>query len=98
MPFDAPTAKALIAPRALVNTHVRQDYWANPDGTELTDRAADGVFQWLGVKGKQGIHWRNGGHAQSEEDWLALFDFADWQFFQTKPKRSFSTLAHPDAK
>ena len=98
LPFDAHTAKALIAPRALVNAHARQDYWANPYGTELTCRAADRVFQWLGAKGKQGLHWRSGGHAQGEEDWLALLDFADWQFFNKKPKRSFSTLAYPDAK
>ncbi len=98
LPFDAHTAKALIAPRALVNAHARQDYWANPYGTELTYRAADEVFRWLGAKGKQGIHWRDGGHAQGEEDWLALLNFVDWQFFQKKPKRSFSTLAYPDAK
>ena len=98
LPFDAHTAKSLIAPRALINAHARQDYWANPYGTELTYRAADEVFQWLGAKGKQGIHWRNGGHAQNEEDWLALLDFADWQFFKKKPSRSFSTFAYPDAK
>jgi len=98
LPFDAHTAKSLIAPRALINAHARQDYWANPYGTELTYRAADKVFDWLGAKGKQGIHWRNGGHAQNKEDWLALLDFADWQFFKKKPRRSFSTLAYPDAK
>jgi len=98
LPFDAHTAKVLIAPRGLVNAHARQDYWANPYGTELTYRAADKVFEWLGAKGKQGIHWRDGGHAQGKEDWAALFDFADWQFFKKKPARSFSTLTYPDAK
>ena len=97
LPFDAHTAKALVAPRALLNAHARQDYWANPYGTELTARAADVVFEWLGAKGKQGLHWRDGGHAQGEEDWLALLDFADQQFFGKKPARSFSTLAYPDA-
>jgi hypothetical protein len=98
LPFDAHTAKALIAPRALINTHARQDYWANPYGTELTYRAADKVYEWLGAKGQQGIHWREGGHAQGQEDWLALLDFADWKFFNKKPSRSFSTLAYPFAK
>jgi hypothetical protein len=97
LPFDAHTAKSLIAPRALINAHARQDYWANPYGTELTYRAADKVFKWLGAMGQQGIHWRNGGHAQNEEDWLALLDFADWKFFNKKSGRSFSTLVYPDA-
>ena len=98
MPFDAHTMKPLIAPRALLDTHARQDYWSNPYGTELTYRAADKVFAWLGAKGQQGIHWRDGGHAQGEEDWTALLDFADWKFFNKKPGRSFSTLTYPDAK
>lgn len=98
LPFDAHTAKALIAPRALINPHARQDYWANPYGTELTYRAADKVYEWLGAKGQQGIHWREGRHAQGQEDWWALLDFADWKFFNKSPSRSFSTLAYPDAK
>ncbi len=97
LPFDAHTAKALIAPRALVNAHARQDYWANPYGTELTARAADVVFEWLNAKGRQGLHWREGGHAQGEEDWLALLDFADGQFFNKPAKRSFTILAYPQA-
>jgi hypothetical protein len=98
LPFDAHTAKSLIAPRALLNTHARQDYWANPYGTELTYRVADKVFAWLGAKDQQGIHWRDGGHAQRHEDWAALLDFADWKFFNKKPGRSFSTLNYPEAK
>ena len=98
LPFDAHTAKSLIAPRALINAHARQDYWANPYGTELTYRAANRVFEWLGAAGQQGIHWRNGGHAQNEEDWLALLDFADRKFSGKQHGRSFSTLAYPDAE
>jgi len=98
LPFDAHTAKALIAPRALFNAHARQDYWANPYGTELTYRAADKIYKWLGAEKQQGIHWREGGHAQNEEDWQALLDFADWKFFNKKSERSFSTLAYPHAK
>ena len=98
MPFDSHTMKALIAPRALVNPHGRNDYWANPYGTELTYRAADKVFAWLGAKEQQGIHWRDGGHGQGTKDWAALLDFADWKFFNKKSGRSFSTLNYPDTK
>jgi hypothetical protein len=97
LPFDAHTAKALIAPRALINTHARQDYWANPYGTELTYRAADMVFEWLGAKDKQGIHWREGVHNQGKEDWAALLDFADREFFNKETKRSFTALTYPEA-
>jgi len=101
LPYDAHTAKALVAPRALFNAHARKDYWANPYGTELTYRAADKVFDWLGAEGKQGLHWRDGGHAQNAIDWGALFDFVDWQFNGKEPKQGtvmFSTMAYPDAK
>ena len=45
MPFDSHINKALIAPRALLNTHARHDYWANPYGTWLTHNSARKVFK-----------------------------------------------------
>jgi len=98
LPFDAHFMKALIAPRGLINCHARQDYWANPYGTELTYRAAQTVFDRLGASDHQGIHWRQGGHAQNEEDWQALLDFADRFFFGKKVDRKFDALAYPDAE
>lgn len=98
LPFDAHFAKALIAPRGLINPHARQDYWANPYGTQLTYQAAQPVFDWLGAGDHNGIHWREGGHAQKEEDWRALFDFADRYFFGKDVKRRFDVLAYPDAE
>jgi hypothetical protein len=98
LPFDAHTAKALIAPRALLNTHALQDYWANPYGTQLTFQAAQVVFRWLGVGNRQGLHWRPGGHAQSLEDWDALLDFADAYFFNEPTDRRFDTLPYSEAQ
>ncbi len=98
LPFDSHFMKALIAPRGLVNPHARQDYWANPYGTELTYRAAQVVFDWLGVSEHQGIHWRQGGHAQNEEDWRALLDFADKYFFSKKIEQKFDVLAYPEVE
>ena len=98
LPFDAHFAKALIAPRALVNCHARQDYWANPYGTELTHRAAAVVFGWLGAGNRIGLHWRNGGHAQNREDWAALLDFADHYFFDMRTDRRFDAWTYPDAE
>lgn len=97
LPFDAHTAKVLVAPRALFNAHAQQDYWANPYGTELTFRAADRVFEWLGARDQQGICWRDGGHAQSDEDWSALMEFTEWKFRGIKSQRNFKNLSYPKA-
>jgi dienelactone hydrolase len=98
LPFDAHFAKALIAPRGLVNPHALQDYWANPYGTQLTHQAAKIVFDWLGAGDRIGVHWRPGGHAQGIEDWRALLDFADVLFFKKKVTRKFDILPYKDAK
>ncbi len=90
LPFDSHFHKALIAPRALLNPHARQDYWANPYGTYLTYLAAQKVFDWMGVPEHNAIHWREGGHGQLEEDWLALFDYCDKLFFNKSTKRVFN--------
>jgi (4-O-methyl)-D-glucuronate---lignin esterase len=95
MPFDAHTAKALVAPRALVNAHARHDFWANPYGTYLTHLAARRVFDWLGVEENIQLHWRDGGHNQDQEDWLTLFDFCDRQFFGKKSERAFEPNPYP---
>lgn len=98
LPFDSHFNKALIAPRALINPHALQDYWANPYGTQLTHQAAKVVYDWLGVGDNIGLHWRPGGHAQNEEDWRALLDFADQYFFEKKVEREFNVLPYPDAE
>jgi len=90
LPFDAHFAKVVVAPRALVNCHARQDYWANPYGTELTHLAAEVVFEWLGAGDRIGLHWRDGKHAQNQEDWAALLDFAD-QYFLARRLNEDST-------
>ncbi len=97
LPFDSHFARALIAPRALVNCHARQDYWANPYGTELTHRAAMLVFEWLGAGDRIALHWREGEHAQNDEDWAALLDFADRQFFGKSTDTKFNNWTYPDA-
>lgn len=81
LPFDLHTAKALIAPRALLTTDALADTWANPYGTQVTWRAAQEVFDFLGVPDRNAMHFRDGGHAFDAQDWLALLDFSDTVFF-----------------
>lgn len=81
LPFDLHTAKALIAPRALITTDALSDTWANPYGTQITWRAAQEVYDFLGVPERNAMHLRDGGHLFSKTDWLALLNFADTLFF-----------------
>jgi hypothetical protein len=98
LPFDQHFLKALVAPRALLSTDALGDLWANPLGTQITYQAAQEVFDFLGVSDKSGLHFREGGHDQSAEDWRALLDFADERFFGKKTGRDFKKLPFPDAE
>jgi dienelactone hydrolase len=97
LPFDQHTAKALIAPRALLSTEALGDLWANPKGTQQSYVAAKEVFAFLSAGERIGIVFRPGKHEQNADDWTALLDFADRQFFGKKVDRRFDTQAFPDA-
>jgi hypothetical protein len=96
LPIDQHEVKALVAPRALLETSGMGDMWANNVGSQATHQAAAEVYQFLGVPQKFGIHWRPGKHDQSFIDWTALLDFADWQFFGKPPADKFDVLAFPE--
>lgn len=81
LPFDLHFAKALIAPRALITTEGLGDMWANTFGTQVTWRAAQEVFDFLGVPEKNALHFREGKHEFQKTDWLAIADFCDEIFF-----------------
>jgi hypothetical protein len=78
LPFDLHTVKALAAPRGLLSCDATGDWWANPKNSQRTSEAAKEVYRFLGVPEKIGRHLRDGGHSQNDEDWEALFDFADF--------------------
>jgi hypothetical protein len=65
------------------------DEWANPEGTMHIHYSARKVFEFLGEWEKAGIHYRNGGHEQNDDDWDALFDFADIILFKNEVKWNF---------
>jgi hypothetical protein len=96
LPFDQHTVKALVAPRAFLETEALDDLHANPQGSEQTFLAAREVFEFLAAADQIGIAWREGKHDQTIVDWVALLDFADWRFFGKNTGRSFGTLAFPD--
>jgi hypothetical protein len=95
LPFDQHTVKALVAPRALLTTEALGDVWANPKGTQQSHVAAGEVFAFLGARHRLGIRFREGPHKHRLDDWVALLDFADAQFFGRLP---FNRLAFADAE
>jgi hypothetical protein len=99
LPFDQHFLKALVAPRALISIDALGDLWANPYGTQQSHRGAQPVFEFLGAADKLGIYFRTGGHAQNEDDWGTLVDFADKVFFGKTPAsgKRFDKLPFPDA-
>ena len=88
LPFDQHFVKALVAPRALLCTEARGDAWANPNGTRRTSAAAGKVFDLLNASDENGLHFRDGRHDQTNEDWLALLEFAQWHFFGERPENA----------
>ena len=98
LPFDQHFLKALVAPRALLSTEAIGDLWANPYGTQQSHLGAKAVYEFLGAGDRIGIHFRKGGHDHTAEDWRALVDFADKQFFGKKVERKFDKLPFPNAE
>jgi hypothetical protein len=92
LPFDQNCLIALAAPRPVLLTNGELDTWANPVGQFEVLKAADSVYQMLGVKGisetemppvgklvgdRLAYHIRPGKHAMLPEDWDVFLAFAD---------------------
>ena len=89
LPFDQHFLMGLVAPRPLLRTEGHNDLWANPKGTYASFLATQPIYDFLGTPKRNGIHIREGGHYQGEEDSAALLAFADWHFFNLPPKHNF---------
>ena len=77
LPFDQHFLRALVAPRIIISTDGIGDLWSNPAGTQAIYDATIPVFEFLGVKENNAIHYRGGFHAYSESDFKIMLDFAD---------------------
>jgi len=96
LPLDQHFVRALVAPRAQLSTDALGDIWANPMGTQVSYLAAKQVYDFLGAGNKIGIHYRQGKHEQNAEDWAALLDFCDLQFFNKTVETRFDQLPFAD--
>ncbi len=93
LPFDQHFLKALVAPRALLCTEALGDLWANPTGTWQTHRATAEVYRYLGAEDKLELHYREGDHEHSAEDWHLLLDYIEWQLCgKSQPECTQPTL------
>jgi hypothetical protein len=92
LPFDQDCLAALVAPRPLLFSNAVEDTWANPAGQFQVLKAAEPVYQFLGVPGlgvgtipppgklagdRLAFFIRPGKHSTTREDWKAFLDFAD---------------------
>jgi hypothetical protein len=96
LPFDHHALRALVAPRAVLSTEARGDLWANPTGNQQAHLGALEVYKFLGAADRIGIVYRDGKHEHNLEDWAALLDFADVQFFSKPVTRPFDQLPFPE--
>ncbi len=95
LPFDQHFLRALVAPRAQLNTNGYDDLWANPAGAWQTHMATQEVYGFLGVEDRIGQVYRPGGHDHSLADWRVFLDFAQWQLCGVSPERSFADNPYP---
>jgi endo-1,4-beta-xylanase len=95
LPVDQHELRALIAPRALLDTEGTQDAWTNPQGAQMTYLAARRVYEFLGARDRISIRYRPVGHIPSNED---LLEFADHVFFGKPLSDEFGKLAYPEEK
>jgi endo-1,4-beta-xylanase len=93
LPVDQHLLIALVAPRALLATEGTQDTWINPQGSQLTHRAAKKVYDFLKAGDKISIRFRPVGHVPSNEDLLA---YADHVFFHKVLPEEFGKPAYPE--
>jgi hypothetical protein len=95
LPVDQHLMLAAVAPRALLSTEGTEDYWINPEGSQLTYLAAKEVYKFLGADDKISIHFREVGHIPNNGD---VLDFADHVFFDKPLDEQFGKLPYPVAK
>ena len=85
-PLDANVLRAMVAPRAVFSSDGEEDHWSNPFGTQLGWMAAQPVFDFLNVPGRNAFNIRPGVHGFDERDWIAMLDFCDQVLFGIQGK------------
>jgi hypothetical protein len=96
LPVDQHMLISLIAPRPVYATNASKDLWADPKGTFLSLKNAEGVYGLYGLKSNLpstppglnapliesplAYHNREGKHDMTVYDWKQFINFADFHF------------------
>jgi hypothetical protein len=96
LPYDQHYLHALVAPRGLLVTDGYEDHGANPPGTYAALQASRKVWSLLGSPNKIGWSFREGGHAHTLDDYVALLDFIDLHVHGRDVRRNFQRELFPD--
>lgn len=98
IPFDANILGACVAPRRLILVEGLDDDWINPFGTQVSWLAASEVFEFLGVKEDSAIHYREGGHAYTKQDWSVVLDFTKVQLCGKEKTTGYKSMRENENK
>lgn len=98
IPFDANILGACVAPRRLILVEGLDDDWINPFGTQVSWLAASEVFEFLGVKERSAIHYREGGHAYTKQDWSVVLDFTKVQLCGKEKTTGYKSMRENENK
>ena len=86
LPFDLHTVRALVAPRAILCMEGLNDLLSNGYGTQVTWRAAQEVYRFLGYSGNNALFFAEGGHEYLPAHWQVLLDYCD-VIFRGRPQQ-----------
>ena len=95
LPVDQHELRALVAPRAILDTEGTADAWSNPEGSQLAHQASQPVYDFLDVPDRIAIRFRPVGHVITSSD---VVEYAA-HLFDGKPlPPEFNQLPYPEER
>jgi len=92
LPSEQHWLPALTAPRLFIMCNSYSDQYGRAFAALQTFLGAQPVYELLGVKQNLGMHFREGTHGMTQEDWGALLDFADQKLLGKPGTRIFNEI------
>jgi hypothetical protein len=93
LPFDNSWLLALCAPRPLIALEGEHDQNVSHNGVRQSMTSAKPVYELLNAPDKLGVNWSVRPHGEVQDDWDAMFAFADKWFFNKPVTRAFDLYA-----
>lgn len=92
LPCDQHWLAALTAPRLFILCNAYRDEYGRAYAAVQTYLGAEPVYDLLDAHDNLGMHFREGGHGITGEDWNALLDFADQYLLKKAGTRKFDVV------